>query len=267
MAYIPKEIVCGYQYADEPQVGTKTFLNYVKPDGTLNCEKSFNKWCSKNYSGTRVTIPNEPVSGFKIIHTVGGGSGDIRQAYVEIEDPRGFRFEITDEEFINICKNYSVAKGVIEGTYVYGFGHATSHMLLNIDSKEYADSVKATEFQNTAHTNESKKFTTKDLIQGRAYVVLDGSTMRKVCYIGNIHEWNYHHDKKASKHIFATLDYCKTKAFSASKIIKDLNITLATKEDCEAFVAEHAEIRYDSIWKLSYSTFIKDIYEKHNEMD
>ena len=62
------------------------------------------------------------MSGFSIISTVGGNGGyDKRQAYVQVKDPRGFVIEITDENFIEICKNFCVNKGVLDGEYVYAF--------------------------------------------------------------------------------------------------------------------------------------------------
>lgn len=89
------------------------------------------KWVCEELGGKISNIENEVLSGFSIISTVGGNGGyDKRQAYVQVKDPRGFVIEITDENFIEICKNFGVNKGVLDGEYVYTFIDKTLNIFL-----------------------------------------------------------------------------------------------------------------------------------------
>lgn len=134
MYIIPEKIILGKRPA-----GNQGYLVFLKPDGSIKNEVRFKKWVCEECGGKISNIENAVLSGFSIISTVGGNGGsDKRQAYVQIKDPRGFVIEITDENFIEICKNFAVNKGVLCGEYVYAFDDKYARLyLVNILDKSY----------------------------------------------------------------------------------------------------------------------------------
>ena len=136
MYIIPEKIILGKRPA-----GNQGYLVFLKPDGSTKNEVRFKKWVCEECGGKISNIENDVLSGFSIISTVGGNGGsDKRQAYVQIKDPRGFVIEITDENFIEICKNFAVNKGVLCGEYVYAFDDKYASLcLVNILDKAYSE--------------------------------------------------------------------------------------------------------------------------------
>ena len=117
MYIIPEKIILG-----KNPTGNQGYLVFSKPDGSTKNEVRFKKWVCEERGGKISNIENEALSGISVISTVGGNGGyDKRQAYVQVKDPRGFIIEITDENFIEICKNFGVSNGVLDGEYVYAF--------------------------------------------------------------------------------------------------------------------------------------------------
>lgn len=62
-------------------------------------------------------IKNDPVSGFKISHSVSRSSTSNK--VWRIQDPRGFELEISTNNMEDILMNQGVVKGEIQGTYLW----------------------------------------------------------------------------------------------------------------------------------------------------
>ena len=167
MNIIPEKIILGKR-----QTGNQGYLVFSKPDGSIKNEVRFKKWVCEELGGKISNIENEALSGFSIISTVGGNGGyDKRQAYVQVKDPRGFVIEITDENFIEICKNFGVNKGVLDGEYVYAFDDKYASLcLVNVLDKVCGEYKQNTIEYYTPKTKEKvEHFSFKNLKPGMIY--------------------------------------------------------------------------------------------------
>lgn len=165
MYIIPEKIILG-----KKPTGNQGYLVFSKPDGSTKNEVRFKKWVCEERGGKISNIENDALSGFSVISTVGGNGGyDKRQAYVQVKDPRGFVIEITDENFIEICKNFAVNKGVLDGEYVYAFDEKYASLcLVNILDKAYNE-YKQNTIEYYKCEEKVEKFSFKNLKPGMIY--------------------------------------------------------------------------------------------------
>ncbi len=132
--YLPKKLICGYRLRysnsdyyiaqnakedgrDTYKVG---FVAYYDEKGKFRHETSFNSWIDKD-------IPTEehdniPISGFKIYKQANRFSYNrfcsYRNVVLEVQDPRGWVFEISHNNLAWIIDNCNINKGVIDGEFV-----------------------------------------------------------------------------------------------------------------------------------------------------
>lgn len=165
MYIIPEKIILGKKSTEDTG-----YLVFFKPDGSIKNEVRFDKWVCKEHGGKISNIENKALSGFSIVSTVGGdGRYDKRQAYVRIKDPRGFIIEITDENFIEICKNFNINKGVLNGEYVYAFNDMYASLyLVNVLDASY-NKYKQNTIEYYKHKEKVKNFSFKNLKPGMIY--------------------------------------------------------------------------------------------------
>lgn len=130
------------QHTNEPSYKV-AFVSYYDEKGKFRHETSFNNWISKD-------IPTEehknvPTKGFKIFKQANRYSWNhfcsYRNVSVEIQDPRGWVFEISHDNLAWIIDNCNIIKGDIEGEFVYGWD-GKDRVLIPCASDTYKDNVK-----------------------------------------------------------------------------------------------------------------------------
>ena len=84
-------------------------------DGKVYKQKSFDGW--RNIEAGTKTYPNIPQQGFKVLFNVGGckSGWNVRQTYFRVRDPRGFEFEISSGNIVNILQKETIIEGVLSG--------------------------------------------------------------------------------------------------------------------------------------------------------
>lgn len=268
--YIPKTICCFQRKNNLGGCSLKAFLTYKHPDGSIPNEKTINDWIKgsfyTDYTPVNTEFENIPISNLEIVTTVGGGSGDIRQAYIEIHDPRGFNVEITDECFIDICKNSTVSKGIILDEYVYAFyDHRIA--LVKLESEQYYDALdEGYRFEESFKYNE--EISAKDFVQGRVYRVNCSSgnaTYSKylpAVYIGKTYKTDYYGANKSVRVFLVMNDpYNKNCTFSCltkTNIIRDTSIQLYDSSTCNQLITD---IGYIS--EKAYGRDLTNVLNKH----
>lgn len=115
------------------------FVTYVDSKGKLRKEVSWNGW-GDSYHGE---FSNEPKNGFKLENAVkrtGVWFGAGRTMF-RLQHPDGFIFEITTDNFWEICNSCIISKGVIESKCILAWdGVALS--LIPVDSELYQQQMK-----------------------------------------------------------------------------------------------------------------------------
>ena len=164
----PKEILVGYETTCVPKTGNRlAYVTYMK-DGKIYKQKSFDNWRNKE-AGTK-TYLNEPQQGFKVLFNVGGckSGWNVRQTYFRVLDPRGFEFEISSNNFVNILQKETIIQGVLSGKYAYVW-EGQNLELIKDDDPVYIEGVK----NNTALNNENEKVTKENIVLGQGYRLRD----------------------------------------------------------------------------------------------
>lgn len=211
---IPDKFLCGQNIRDNKLIEL-AFLTYKKLDGTIASEKSFNNWLrvDRLWPGQEVVktwFDNVPTSGIKVVRTIGGNSGNIRQAYVRIKDPRGFEVEITDENFLDICKESGVIKGVLDGEFVYEFGDASRIYLTRFGSNHYTNAMNQTKkmIEEYKIKESQPKFSFRDIKLGHKYNVnYNGTYGLTAVYIGKVKCYDSWKLSTNNEHVFLILNY------------------------------------------------------------
>lgn len=119
---------------------------------------------------------NEPIEGFVLNKTAGGGRGwDGRQTVCRVYDPRGFEIEITVPNLLYILTHATsnFGKG-LEGKFVYGWDKAKI-ALFPEESPNIAEMKKYTALSKV------KSIKVKDLVPGFTYKKRDLTTVTFIC--------------------------------------------------------------------------------------
>ena len=195
--HIPKQLKIGFNKRDDTYSGLLSFITYTLKDGTNKHKKSWDNWIEAEIPIQ--DIPNEPTEGFVLNKREGGGgrwSFDEREPKIRVWDPRGWEFEITIENMLDIlaqCGSYP-GKG-LDGKFVYGFS-GNRLQLINVNSEDYKNSMDFTGLSTMS-------VEPKDLVIGATYI---SKAQKTLVYLG-YHPWMdmsfYSSDTKVEKsHIF-----------------------------------------------------------------
>lgn len=118
------------------------FVSYYDEKGRFRHETSFNNWISKKVPTEK--HENVPTKGFKIFKQANRFSynrfASYRNVSFEIQDPRGWVFEITQNNLAWIIDNCSINKGDIEGEFVYGWD-GKDRLLIPCSSETFKDNI------------------------------------------------------------------------------------------------------------------------------
>lgn len=126
-SYVKKYVCIDGQYVKVEETTEPTykvgFVSYYDEKGRFRQETSFNNWISEKVPTEK--HENVPTKGFKIFKQANRFSynrfASYRNVSFEIQDPRGWVFEITQNNLAWIIDNCSINKGDIEGEFVYGW--------------------------------------------------------------------------------------------------------------------------------------------------
>ena len=172
---IPQDLKIGFNKRNDTYSGLLSFITYPLPDGTNKHKNAWETWRDKKLSV--MSVLNEPTEGFVINKREGGGgswSYNDREAKIRVWDPRGFEFEITIENMLDILAQCGSIPGKgIEGKFVYGWNKLRLH-LIPIKSETYKISAQFTELNQLSIEN-------KDLVVGALYIT---KSMENVIYMG-----------------------------------------------------------------------------------
>jgi len=170
----PKEILVGIDASKwEPETNNErtyyplAYVTYMK-DGKVYKQKSFDSW--RNIEVGTKTYPNTPQQGFKVLFNVGGckSGWNVRQTYFRVRDPRGFEFEISSGNFVNILQKETIVEGVLSGKYAYVWEGQDLNLIEDNDPV-YIEGVK----NNTALNDENEKVTKDNIVLGQGYRLRD----------------------------------------------------------------------------------------------
>lgn len=178
--FIAPKIKVGFQKRSDTFTGQLAYIIYFDEKGKLRKEKSWEGWRDKKIAPQE--FDNAPMDGFTLNKDVqrnhewfGSGRNMIR-----IHDPRGFEFEVTCENLIEILMHTDCLRRGLVGQFVYAW-FGPELVLLPTNSEEYQNSVKYT-------AGLSKKVSVKNLVAGISY-----KTKREgdVVYIGRFNWYEY----------------------------------------------------------------------------
>ena len=277
MYIIPEKIILG-----KKQTGNQGYLVFSKPDGSTKNEVRFKKWVCEECGGKISNIENDVLSGFSIISTVGGNGGyDKRQAYVQVKDPRGFVIEITDENFIEICKNFAVNKGVLDGEYVYAFDDKhPSISLVNILDKAYSE-YKQNTIEYYKCEEKIEHFSFKNLKPGMIYRAkyMYGNVL--AMYLGKFNLYdqvcvarNYIYKKRSTKSHLFVINSGNSLAGFDILVLRNTNI-LNELKNCPSYlnpndfqdILNDVQVKCDEQIKskgfISFDYFVKKLDKNH----
>lgn len=141
---IPQELSVGFQNRPDTYTGKLGYIIYKDAKGVLRKQTSWDSW--RNKSIEPVCCKNEPTEGFVLNRDVGGGRAhhgwDTRLEKVRVWDPRGWEFEISIPNLLNIMRDCACSPGKgIEGKLVYSWSGATGPVLLPVKSEDYRKSM------------------------------------------------------------------------------------------------------------------------------
>ncbi len=140
-AYIPDEVIAGFQKRPDTFTGNLAYLTFDQYGKRKN-EKSWNQWISKDIGVQK--IANVPTKGFvfnkgiKRINYMNFGSEKIR-----VYDARGVEFEINVSNLVMILQSCEISKGEIQDECIYAWINGTLN-LVPLGSELYRECVLAT---------------------------------------------------------------------------------------------------------------------------
>lgn len=136
----PKELIVGFQNRKDTYTKKLGFINYRYDNGELRQKTSFNKWCDESLGFEEIS--NKPIQGFVINKGVTRG-GNFRNAYsgVRVFDPRGFEFEISFDNFLEMLTTVNVIAQEITEPCVYAWENGNV-ILVPINSDLYEKRIK-----------------------------------------------------------------------------------------------------------------------------
>jgi len=139
MLFIPKELFVGLQIrkivgniksVDGGKNVALGFASYKNEKGVIQ-HSSLETWRDKDIP--RMCYDNIPTSGMSVAGSVTRWASSNK--FIRVEDPRGFQLEIAIENFIEIIRDCTLDKGVIQDEMVWGFD--TSIKLIKVNSNNY----------------------------------------------------------------------------------------------------------------------------------
>jgi len=258
--HIPAKLKVGMQKRADTYSGILGFITYELPDGLNKHKKSWDNWRDDKLGIKE--LDNEPTEGFVFNKREGGGgrwSYDEREAKIRVWDPRGFEFEITIENMLDILAQCGSIPGKgLEGEFVYGYD-GLRLSLIPTKSETYKKSMVFTNLS-------AKSIEAKDLIVGATYV---SKQVSNYIYLGHV-QWadmrTYSREASVSKqHIF----YATKSNTIVPLLVKDIatcldttpvqNIAeLITKMESSGYYFTLDKVKIDTI-KPSLDEFKKEI--------
>lgn len=162
---IPQELTIGFQNRKDTYTGKLGYVIYKDAKGVLRKRNSWEGWRDKSIEP--VHCKNEPTEGFVLNRDVGGGRArhrwDARLEKVRVYDPRGWEFEISIPNLLNIMRDCACSPGKgIEGKLVYSWSGATGPVLLPVNSQDYKNSTTFSELQGLG-------VKARQMVPGRTY--------------------------------------------------------------------------------------------------
>jgi hypothetical protein len=136
------------------------YITYVDDKGKLRKEKSWSEW-GDEYIGE---FGNTPMRGYRLENMVTRSRdyfGSGRSMY-RVVNPNGFAFEITTDNFFEICMDTNIQKGVIDDDCVLAWDGANL-ALINLTSDIYKEYAQVTNLVDSGHIKIS------DLVAGKPY--------------------------------------------------------------------------------------------------
>lgn len=206
---IPQELTIGFQNRKDTYTGKLGYVIYKDAKGVLRKQHSWEGWRDKSIEP--VHCKNEPTEGFVLNRDVGGGRArhrlDARLEKVRVYDPRGWEFEISIPNLLNIMRDCACSPGKgIEGKLVYSWSGATGPVLLPVNSQDYKNSTTFSELQGLG-------VKARQMVPGRTYRTKrqeDWVYLGKFDYFYSLGDTS--HENKptdtgaAKKHVFARLE-------------------------------------------------------------
>lgn len=166
---IPEKVKIGFKEIDNNE--KLSILTYLRPNNTYLKDKSWNNFINKKFGNKELN--NIPISGFSIEGYIYGyiycGSkiySSYNQDFVRLRDPRGFLFDISNKNFIEILNYCDCVDKKLCGQFVYSWDNYEDLILLPVSSESYLKSIK--------FKKGSKIFSGNDLKPGCRYVFKEG---------------------------------------------------------------------------------------------
>lgn len=200
--YIPKNIRVGFQARPDTFTKKLAYVIYYGPDGKIRKETSWKGWCDDKIEPLEIT--NEALEGYMLnkgVQRWGSYYGSGRNM-VRVWDPRGFEFEITVDNLLEILTHFDMSKREILGKCSLAWA-GKELVLLPTNSDEYIEATKATKLLTAA------KVKTKELKPGTIYVHRNRGThhlyLGKLSKYYKMYSWELQsfcnkHKLKISKH-------------------------------------------------------------------
>lgn len=205
---IPQELSIGFRNRKDTYTGKLGYVIYKDAKGVLRKQNSWSSWRDKNIEP--IHCKNEPTEGFVLNRDVGGGRAyhgwDARLEKVRVYDPRGWEFEITIPNLLNIMRDCACSPGKgIEGKLVYSWSGATGPVLLPVNSQDYKNSMAFSDLQGLG-------VKVRQMVPGRTYRTKrqeDWVYLGKFDYFFSLGDTSYKNKPAdtgtAKKHVFAKL--------------------------------------------------------------
>src|SRR5512137_226613 len=156
--FVAPKIKVGFQKRSDTYTGQLAYIIYFDEKGKLRKEKSWDGW--RDHKIAPQEFDNTPMDGFTLNKDVqrsrewfGSGRNMIR-----IHDPRGFEFEVTCENLIEILMHTDCLRRGLVGQFVYAWV-GPELVLLPTNSEEYQAAAKYT-------AGLGKKVSAKTLVPG-----------------------------------------------------------------------------------------------------
>ena len=197
-------VIVGYQKRSDTYTDKLGFITYRDEKSNLRFEGSWTSWRSKEIKPEEFV--NEPHEGFVLNKNSGRQWGNFERAeFVRVWDTRGFEFEISTDNLMQLILHNGISKGnLIEGKCVYAWTpNGRKVTLLPETCPEYRNVQKTKESLKDAVLFEGKL---SDLKVGFKYKL---KNQKILTYLGKMPNWGmyvltneYMWGNKGNCHIF-----------------------------------------------------------------